>query len=336
MKIDHENIEAYLLDYLTGQLSWGESVAVQKFLEEHPDFDPGKSALVFLPYEEVVFHKKELLKKNFRFDAEPEYLSDEEQKERLLFLLSEDPLLPDDERKLKELSRQDEKFKKEAEIALNTRFHAEKNIIFSNKQNLKKKSRKRRIVAWPGFAAASLLITLISYLFQERSTSSTVQHEHLKQNEVRLSGKKKNMHDTSAPDHPGLERPSFKREPNYFYLSMGSNQIEQDYTNASVLNSELNAFSNSPDQKVQDSSLNLTESLQTFNDTIKTINDQLATREADFPETDHFNYMVNPQKQNLGIQKIKLFSKEKGTKSFHIRLGKFFFSYSKTLTKSNL
>jgi hypothetical protein len=335
MKIDHENIEAYLLDYLTDQLSWEESVAVQKYLEEHPDFDPGQKALVFLPDEEVVFQKKELLKKNLRFDIAPEYLSDEERKERLFFLLSEDQLLPDDETNLKELCLQDEKFKKEAEIALYTRFYSEKNIKFSKKQNLKKKSRKRRIIPWASFAAASLLFTFLSYIFQERSTSKTFQNVNWKRNEVKLSGKKKNKHNTSLPDQPRLERSSQQPEINSFYLVKTSGKSEQECTFVKSLafNSELNSFSKGSAQRAQDSSLSLSRSFTAVDDTLKTIDDQLAIHEANFSEMDHFNYLMKPQKQNLGTIRNMLVSKEKATKSFHIRIGKFYFFYSKSLSK---
>ena len=117
MKITRENIEGYLIDYLNNELSSEDYHAVQKFLEDHPDLDPGKESLAFLLEDEIVYHNKDLLKKNIRFDVDPENMTDVERKEYLLFLLSENDLQSDQEVELKGLHNNDGTFDIEARIA---------------------------------------------------------------------------------------------------------------------------------------------------------------------------------------------------------------------------
>lgn len=334
MKITRENIECYLIDYLNNELSSEDYHAVQKFLEDHPDLDPGKESLAFLLEDEIVYHNKDLLKKNIRFDVDPENMTDVERKEYLLFLLSENDLQSDQEVELKGLHNNDGTFDIEARIAKMIQFKPENQILFPDKNRLKRKSKKMSIIPWIRFAAASIFLAFLIWNFKEPSFRKDDQIGQQKHNNSALSWHEKKKKSPHLNSHSKIVQPVNKSKEKFFNstgqfnLTNNSNNL---MSNNSILKHE--ALSNDPVEahEIDDSLLTTSNYLTSTMDSLKNKVTLKVPIEKNNFESGSFAYLIPTSESTIDIVRPRFSKKNKGVKNFQLRIGSFYFSYSKTL-----
>jgi hypothetical protein len=334
MKITRENIEGYLIDYLNNELSSEDYRAVRKFLEDHPDLDPGKESLAFLPEDEIVYQNKDLLKKNIRFDVDRENMTDAERKEYLLFLLSENDLQSDQEAELKALRNKDGTFDIEARIAKMIQFKPENEILFPDKNELKRKSKKMRIIPWISFAAASILIAFLIWNFKEPSFRKDDQFGQQKQHNSALSSNEKNKKSPHLNSHSKKVQPEKKSQENFFN-STGQFNFTNNSNKLMINNSILKyeALSNDPgeaheiDDSLRTTSIYLTSTMDSSKNKVTL----RVPEEKNSFESGSFTYLIPTSESTIDIKRPRLSKKNKGVKNFQLRIGSFYFSYSKTL-----
>jgi hypothetical protein len=170
MRITVQNIEAYLLDYCTNQLSQKDRVAVDKFILENPEWKVRVEELIHLPVEHVVFPNKDRLKKEIEENEAVRFDDDQNNREYLLFLVSEGQLDVEQKKTIDEWCKIDSAFKKEVEFAQMTRLRPDEETKYPNKTGLKRSEKSRRIIYWLSAAAASIALLIGGYLGQQSST----------------------------------------------------------------------------------------------------------------------------------------------------------------------
>lgn len=334
MKITRENIEGYLIEYFNNELSSEDYRAVQKFLEDHPDLDPGKEILSSLPNHEIVYHKKDLLKKNIRFDVDPENMSDAERKEFLLFLLSENDLQSDQEVELKALRKKDRAFDIEARIAKMIQFMPENEILFPDKNELKRKSKKMRIIPWVSFTAASIFLAFLIWNFKEASFRKDDQLGQQKHNNSALSWHEKKKKSPHLNSHPKIVQRVNKSKGNFLNSTGQFNSTNNGNNligNNSILKHEALSIDDSEAQTIDDSLLATSNYLTAMIDSVKSkVTIKVPEGKNNF-ESGSFTYLIPTSETTIDIKRPQFSKKNKGVKNFQLRIGSFYFSYSKTL-----
>ncbi len=174
MKITVQNIEAYLLDYCTNQLSQKDRNAVDAFILENPELKVRVEELIHLPLEHFVFPNKDRLKKEILENEAVLVDDDENNRECLLFLVSEGQLDVEQKKKIDEWSQRDLTFKKEVEFAEQIRFLPDEDIRYPNKKALKRRNQSKLMRVWLGAAAASVALLISFYLGQQTSTKPSL------------------------------------------------------------------------------------------------------------------------------------------------------------------
>ncbi len=171
-KINIQNYEAFLLDYMEGNLSSEDTVALQIFAAQHPDLniDLNDLELVELSTDEISFDSKENLKKNL--------ISDEQ-----FVAYIENELNPAERNRLDALVAKDEKLARELKLFKHTLLSSDKAIVFKNKNSLKKQEPKvlwlfsREVLA----AAASLVLLFgLWFVFKGSLTSGDLNSEKIR------------------------------------------------------------------------------------------------------------------------------------------------------------
>lgn len=148
-KINIENYEAFLLDYMEGNLSTEDLVSLQMFAAQHPhlNIDLNDLELVELETEKIHFNEKENLKKPL--------VSDEQ-----FVAYIENELSQKEKQNLDTICIANENLAKELRLYKSTIISADASIVFENKNSLKKQETKvlwlfsREVLA----AAASLIL----------------------------------------------------------------------------------------------------------------------------------------------------------------------------------
>ncbi|MBP7809501.1 MAG: hypothetical protein KA163_09425 [Bacteroidia bacterium] len=148
-KINIENYEAFLLDYMEGNLSTEDFVSLQMFAAQHPhlNIDLNDLELVELETEKIHFNQKENLKKP---------LVSEEQ----FVAYIENELSTKEKQNLEAICISNDALAKELRLYKSTIVSADANIVFEKKNSLKKQETKvlwlfsREVLA----AAASLIL----------------------------------------------------------------------------------------------------------------------------------------------------------------------------------
>jgi hypothetical protein len=148
-KINIENYEAFLLDYMEGNLSTEDFVSLQMFAAQHPhlNIDLNDLELVELETEKIHFNQKENLKKPL--------VSDEQ-----FVAYIENELNADQKKNIEAACASDNALAKELRLYKSTIVSADASIVFENKNSLKKQETKvlwlfsREVLA----AAASLIL----------------------------------------------------------------------------------------------------------------------------------------------------------------------------------
>lgn len=158
-KISRDNYEAYLLDFAEGNLSEEMQVELELFLIQHPDYNINLSEVSLLNIEasDVSFYNKHQLKK-----SNSDLVSDSQ------FVAYIENQLDEKERQAVEAScLKNKELEKELRLYQNTKTVADTNIVYPNKNALKRHNK----VIWFNFSstqysiAASVALLLALYVF---------------------------------------------------------------------------------------------------------------------------------------------------------------------------
>ena len=157
-KINIENYEAYLLDYMEGNLSKEDLVELQIFAAQHSELniDLNDLELVELITDDIGFENKNSLKKVG--------ISDEK-----FVAYIENELNPEEKNNIEALCAKDEKLAKDLRLFKHTVLASDTGIIFENKNKLKKQETK---VLWLfsrevlSVAASLILIMGLWFMFR--------------------------------------------------------------------------------------------------------------------------------------------------------------------------
>ncbi len=164
-KISVFNYEVFYLDYLEGNLSENDTSLLFAFLEQHPELKMDDKELPILQINEVKFSNKESLKQPlFSDEITPENI------EYFLIANAERLLSPQEHEKLNTFIAKNPIYKKEQEIFASVYFKTDESIIYTHKENLKK---KKVIVLWPYISIAASL--LLAFLIWNSSQSSKIE-----------------------------------------------------------------------------------------------------------------------------------------------------------------
>lgn len=179
MNINKSNYETFIIDYLDGRLSADEVAELLLFVEQHDEI---KEEFEFLQankkieVEDISFDKSGLKK--------PETIDLKNYEEKLVALLEGDLTENEKQKLLHEISVYPE-LEKEFKLTAATKISADRNIVFENKQSLKKKTGII-IPMWQRVSAvAALLIAVffMIYLFSktEKQVAGNVKNPLLKE-----------------------------------------------------------------------------------------------------------------------------------------------------------
>ena len=163
MSINRENYELYFLDYFDGNLAGELKQELFAFLQQHPDLKAEFEAFddVRLQAPEVKMSGKEALKK---IPVVATGALNETNYEDYLIASAEGDLSAKEAQHLDAFLKNNPHLKKEAAIYQQTRLHPDKEITFTQKQELKKKPllvHLRRGAYWYGIAASIALLLAI-------------------------------------------------------------------------------------------------------------------------------------------------------------------------------
>ncbi|MCL3780237.1 hypothetical protein EMN47_07505 [Prolixibacteraceae bacterium JC049] len=133
MKIDRTNYEAYLIDYLEGNLKDDECQIVEDFLSQNPDIQEELEGLseVTLFTDDVVFSEKNTLKKGF---------DDEEVNDEYCIAYMEGDLDPIENVRFESHLKKSNDTQRNLALFEKTKIVADGNVVFANKKRLKKYS----------------------------------------------------------------------------------------------------------------------------------------------------------------------------------------------------
>ena len=166
MKINHNNYEAYLIDYLEGNLSAEQEKALQAFLDQHPELaaELEDMSLYQLKAPNLTFENKDALKKN----------SDQSSPfDDLCIAWGEKDLDAEQEKELMQRIENNPEDEKTFELYKKLYLHADTSIIYPDKESLKRKSRTIPLSAYISAsiaAAAAVLLFIVLPLGQETNT----------------------------------------------------------------------------------------------------------------------------------------------------------------------
>lgn len=164
--ITKDNIEAYLLDFLEGNLKSNELLELEVFLKENPSYNPDFE-LVKLEKDNLSNFDKSTLKKNLVFEPVVFQEIREGTAEEKMFVASTEKVLSEVEMiHFKNHLIENPVAQKEFVIYQNTRFEADDSIIFPNVSQLKRKETK--VFVFNSFAkwiAAAIAVGIGFWLF---------------------------------------------------------------------------------------------------------------------------------------------------------------------------
>ncbi len=171
MKIDKENYEAWMLDYLEGKLSGKQLALFEQFLSEHPELREEAEGLedMTLSPSDRFFEDKSLLKaKMLKQVIDEEELSTFEAAEGILPADKRDRL----DKRMAGSPRLAEKLHQYKEAKLT----ADESIVFADKASLKRTepavAAKERIL-WPYMVAAAMMAGVVYFVVPKESGSGS-------------------------------------------------------------------------------------------------------------------------------------------------------------------
>lgn len=164
-EINLHNYEAYLLDFMEGNLSAEDAKALQDFLESHPEIDADIFDMedVKLSPENISFENKASLKRD---DNMPEI----SKQDALLIGLLENQLSKEEKIAAETLIRENADAAKDFELYKKTKLSANTAIIYQDKENLKRKTRIIPMFAARYAAVAAVFVGILVTVFLNINT----------------------------------------------------------------------------------------------------------------------------------------------------------------------
>ncbi|MFO7789480.1 MAG: hypothetical protein ACQES1_04985 [Bacteroidota bacterium] len=180
-RINKHNYEAYLLDFMEGNLSAEDAKALEAFLNDNPQlnadiFDPGD--LKIKPDTSISFDKKTALKRD---EEMPEF----SKREKLLIGLAEDDLNEDEKQEAQDLLSSDAEAFNDFELYRKLKFKAGSNISYPDKEGLKKRTPVVSIRQVQYISIAAVLAGLLAFGLLKLNlpdTGVSVNSQHVAQN----------------------------------------------------------------------------------------------------------------------------------------------------------
>jgi len=171
MKINRHNYEEYLLDFIEGNLTEEEAIAVNSFLDKNPDIKAEAEQLLDcnLNQEHYHFKNKALLKKDLSIDIEGITKF-----EQLSIAFLENDITSEEQLQLDEMLKKSEAKQYEHQVLQNTRLNADLAVIFPYKSRLKQYQlnnvgRKKFYFAVSMAASITLLAGIIFFGTQDNN-----------------------------------------------------------------------------------------------------------------------------------------------------------------------
>ncbi|MBL7895043.1 MAG: hypothetical protein JNK50_07125 [Bacteroidia bacterium] len=155
-----ENYEAYLLDYMEGNLSKADTALLQQFVVLHPELniDLSELELVELEATNITFENKNNLKKEIT-----PLVRDEDYVDYI-----ENNLSTSEKNKIDTLASQYPSVKKELGLFQKTILQPELNIVFENKSDLKKEAKVIWLFSRQTLSMAAALLLVVTFVFMFR------------------------------------------------------------------------------------------------------------------------------------------------------------------------
>jgi len=168
MGINLDNYEQYFLDHQEGSLSPEKERELSDFLLAHPELQPLLDEFDATPIpagEPVIFHKKEGLKKRIHGTS----LIHEGNAEEWMISSVEGLLNKDQEKELSEFLELNPSFRHEMDLFRKTKIMADPEIIFLNKNSLKKQTPVFIIsrIVWASTAVAAIILLFFGIRYFE-------------------------------------------------------------------------------------------------------------------------------------------------------------------------
>ena len=169
-KINSNNYEAFLLDYMEGNLSAEDISLLKDFVASHPELniDLSETELILLEKDESVFNSKGNLKK-ITSDLVPV---------ELFVGYIENTLSKEEKNKLEDACWKDKVLANELRLYKSTILSAETTIIFENKENLKKHNKIIWFNTRVYFRAAAAIFLLFALYFTFRFINNSGEKEN--------------------------------------------------------------------------------------------------------------------------------------------------------------
>jgi len=164
--ITKENIEAYLLDFLEGNLKTNELLELETFLIQNPTFKPDFELLQLDQDSQFEFNK-ESLKKNPIFDPiEFQEIQEGTIEEKMFVAATENVLSETELIHFKNQLIENPVAQKEFAIFQKTRLEADNSIVFPNLSQLKRKETNVLLFNWLAkLSAAASIVGICCWLF---------------------------------------------------------------------------------------------------------------------------------------------------------------------------
>ena len=226
MTINRNNYEQYFLLWVDGELSPEEMIAVERFIEEHPDLAEELSLLQdtkLVPEEQVVFKGKEqLLKQSTNEISLNNY-------ETWFLLFIDNELSISDRQKVELFILQHPKLQSDFELLQATKLAPEE-WVFKNKEILYREEKQKRPVVymrWMRYAVAAAMIGLVATVWMIAPTNQL-------KNTIEIEGAQPEVVGTQPANTKDNVAISIEQSPKNSLGQIHSNQPVQ--TKASINN----------------------------------------------------------------------------------------------------
>lgn len=170
MEITRQNYEAYLLDYIEGNLPENMVLAVLAFLRNNPEIEEeSKSIPEFsIPVDHLTYNKKNTLKKNINYD-----IPGISKFEQLSIANLENDLSETEAKQLEILLQKHVTLRNQHDLLQKTRLHPDMNIFFPSKKDIHRSYKKRIIIPTSLIYMAASIILLVGFGILYYQTNET-------------------------------------------------------------------------------------------------------------------------------------------------------------------
>ena len=178
MKINHQNYEAYLLDYLEGRLSTEETELLKAFVASHSELGTWEmltDSFDVLPMENLVFENKKSL---YQSEINPTETILESNYEETFIAYHEQLLNEKEQSEVIDFITKNKALENEFQLYKKTKLQPETTIVFEQKEHLHRKLPA--ITLWyRGIAVAASIALLIGFGLLFQTKQPTVERDQL-------------------------------------------------------------------------------------------------------------------------------------------------------------